>query len=354
MSTKSTEERRGERFGVHRVIEPKGVLPQPAWKLDNRSGDGDSIWDNEIVVDVRTLNVDAASFRQMEESAGSADGVGKIVLETIEKRGKQHNPITNSGGMLLGTVRHVGSLARDRGVVVGDSIATLASLSLTPLIVHEIKAIRAASAQLDVVGRAVIADGAPFAKMPTDLDERLALAVLDVAGAPIQVARRAQPSMRVLVLGGGGKSGILCAMEARRKVGPTGQVIAVESFEKYADELRCLGICDAVLSLDATNAMAVYDGVLAATGGKEVDLSICCVNVEAAEMATILPVRAGGCAYFFSMATAFGRAALGAEGVGKDVELVIGNGYAIDHAAYAIDVLRREHALRGVFERRYT
>src|SRR5207302_7698322 len=135
-----SQERRGERFGAHRVIEPKGALPQPAQRLD---ASFDVLWDNEVVVDVETLNVDAASFRQMEEaSGGSPDGVVALVRRTVEVRGKQHNPVTDSGGMLLGVVSHIGNAARKRceeiNVGVGDRVATLASLSLTPLRLDEV------------------------------------------------------------------------------------------------------------------------------------------------------------------------------------------------------------------------
>ncbi len=344
-------EGRGARFGAHRVLAPAGALPQPADRLD---ASFEVAWDNEIVVDVETLNIDAASFRQMEE-AGGAGGVVELVRNTVATRGKQHNPVTGSGGMLLGTVSRVGSaVSPSRRPSVGDRVATLASLTLTPLRIDEILAVRAASAQIDVRGKAVIADGAPFARLPTDLPERLALAVLDVAGAPIQIARRVREGQSVVVLGAGGKSGILCAAEARRGVGPRGRVIGLEAYAPFAEEVRALGICDEVLCLDARDALAVYRAVLAANGGDEVDLAVSCVNVEGAELATLLPVRDGGCAYFFSMTTSFTRAALGAEGVGKDVELVIGNGYAVGHADHALALLREDAGIRELFARRYT
>ncbi|GAC1599001.1 MAG: L-erythro-3,5-diaminohexanoate dehydrogenase [Polyangiales bacterium] len=344
-------ERKGQRFGVHRVLEPIGVLPQPALRLDNRF---DARWDNEIVIEVETLNIDAASFHQMEGACeGDLDRVGAMVMETVRMRGKQHNTVTDSGGMLLGSVAHIGAMVQAPGLTVGARIATLVSLSLTPLAIERVHRLRRASAQIDVRGTAAIVSGAPFAELPSDLPERLSLAVFDVAGAPIQVSRRARIGDAVSILGAGGKSGILCAVEARRCVGSTGRVIGIEAHRPYADDLRALGVCDAVIDQDATDALAVYESVLGANGGREVDLAICCVNVQSAEMATILPVRDGGCAYFFSMSTSFTRAALGAEGVGKDVELIIGNGYARTHAAYALELVRSESALRALFERRY-
>ena len=59
--------KKGNKYGTHRVISPKGVLPQPADKLDNNM---DEIYDNEILIDVQTLNIDSASFTQIEEQAG--------------------------------------------------------------------------------------------------------------------------------------------------------------------------------------------------------------------------------------------------------------------------------------------
>ena len=59
-----------------------------------------------------------------------------------------------------------------------------------------------------------------------------------------------------------------------------------------------------------------------------------------------------GTVVFFSMATSFPAAALGAEGLAADVTLLIGNGYAVGHADYALDVLRGEAGVRRLFEHR--
>lgn len=57
--------KKGNPYGTHRVIEPKGVLPQPALKIDNTM----EIYDNEILIDVHTLNIDSASFTQIKDLA---------------------------------------------------------------------------------------------------------------------------------------------------------------------------------------------------------------------------------------------------------------------------------------------
>jgi L-erythro-3,5-diaminohexanoate dehydrogenase len=346
----------GDPLGLHRVVpesDPTAPLPLPqrATRLDN---DPNAQFETELVVDVATLNIDAASFRQMEEvSGGSLDGVAELVLETVKNRGKQHNPVTGSGGMLLGKIRRVGHLATDRGVVVGDRVATLASLSLTPLHIDEILAIRPASAQVDVRGTAVIFASAPFAKMPSDLPERLALAALDVAGAAPQVARLVAPGQTVVVLGAGGKSGILCCAEARRRVGPRGRVIGLESYAPFANDLLELGLCDAVIEADARDVVAVRDRVGELTGGAMADITLSCVNVGGCEMAAVVATKDRGKVYFFAMSTSFTACALGAEGIGADVDLFIGNGYAHGHAEHTLALLRDDDRVRALFSKRY-
>jgi L-erythro-3,5-diaminohexanoate dehydrogenase len=352
----------GDPFGTHRVLEPKGALPQPAWRLDN---DPSLRYETEIHVDVETLNIDAASFRQMESASGGRDeDIARQVRETVDERGKQHNPVTGSGGMLLGRVSWVGPRAAERGFAVGDRVATLASLSLTPLSLAEVRAVRRESAQLDVTGTAVIFSSAPLVRLPTDLGERLALAVCDVAGAAPQVARHTAPGNRVVVLGAGGKSGLLSCAAARSRVASdhvtqrglrpaSGCVIGVEADERYAAELESLELCDRVIRADAREPLAVRDAVLGAMSGTEADVVISCVNVPGVEPTAIFLTRPRGKIYFFAMSTSFTAAALGAEGISKDIDMYIGNGYAEGHAEQTLELVRSSPRLRAVLERRY-
>jgi L-erythro-3,5-diaminohexanoate dehydrogenase len=307
------------------------------------------LFEGEVLLGVETLNVDAASFTQMEKDGD----VTATVLRTVADRGKQHNPVTGSGGMLLGRVLQIAPGRPAEQLAVGDRVATLVSLSLTPLRIDKVLAVRPASAQMDVQGEAVLFASGAYAKLPADLPERLALAALDVAGAAPQVARLVKPGAVVVVLGAGGKSGILCAAEARRTGGKDARVVGLEASEKAAEELRALGLCDAVATVDARDPVAVRRTVLEATGGREADVTFSCVNVPDVELSAILATRDRGVVYFFAMSTSFTKAALGAEGVGRDVDLFIGNGYAHGHAEHTLAMLRDMPAVRTLFERRY-
>lgn len=341
--------KKGCPFGTHRVISPKGVLPQPADVIDNTM----EIYDNEVLIDVQTLNVDSASFTQIERQAnGDVEEIKKIMLGIVAKAGKHKNPVTGSGGMLIGTVKEIGP-AYVGDLKVGDKIATLVSLSLTPLVIDEILEVRPDIDQVDIKGKAILFQSGIYAVLPKDLPETLALSVLDVAGAPAQTAKLVQSGDTVVVIGGGGKSGLLCLYEAKKRAGVTGKVICIGGSEKSTDRARKLGLADAYFAADATDAVGIYNKIMELTDGKLADVVINCVNIENTEMASILACKDNGTVYFFSMATSFTKAALGAEGVGKDVNMIVGNGYCKGHAAISLQVLRECPALKELFAEMY-
>lgn len=340
----------GNRYGAHRVIEPKGQLPQAALKIDNTM----TLYDNEILIDVTALNIDSASFHQLWEAAGHDEAKLKdSILKIVEERGKMQNPVTGSGGMLIGTVAQIGSAIKDCPVSVGDSIATLVSLSLTPLKIQEITAIHPEIDRVDVKAQAILFESGLYAKLPEDMGAPLALAALDVAGAPAQTAQIVRPGNRVLILGAGGKSGMLCCYEAMKRVGPCGKVVGMSNLEEHRSTLMDNHFVHAFFTANAKNPVEVLEKALEANDGQEYDVAINVVNVEGTEMASILPVKDRGLVYFFSMATSFTRAALGAEGAGKDITMMIGNGYTRHHAEVTLNELRESEALRSIFEKNY-
>ena len=355
------EFKKGCPYGTHRVISPKGVLPQPADVIDNTM----EIYDNEVLIDVKTLNIDSASFTEIVRRA--CDGkkpadiegdevemnkVKETMLSIVEKAGKHKNPWTGSGGMLLGTVKEIGP-AYVGELKVGDKIATLVSLSLTPLKIDEILEMRPTIDQVDIKGQAILFQSGIYGIIPDDMPEGLALSALDVAGAPAQAAKLVQSGQKVLVIGGGGKSGLLCLYEAKKRAGVTGKVVCAAGSQKSEDRARALDLADEYFHLDATDAVGMYNKAMELTDGELFDVVINCVNIENTEMASILATKDEGTVYFFSMATSFTKAALGAEGVGKDVNMIVGNGYTKGHAAITLQCLREHAGLRALFEEMY-
>jgi L-erythro-3,5-diaminohexanoate dehydrogenase len=335
--------------GLDRVLEPLGVLPQAAWRLDARP----EIAADEVRIRVERLNLDAASFRQLSEKhGGDGAAVRAEVLRIVETRGKMHNPVTGSGGMLIGVVDEVGPrspLALKRG----DRVATLVSLTLTPLLITDgLAGWDGRSEQVPAEGTAILFGRSVAGVLPADLAAELSLAVYDVCGAPALTDRIVRSYRRddvtVAVLGGAGKSGSL-ALTAARLAGARTAGIVVSEAERAS--LAGAGVADVVAIADARNPVEVSAAVSEALGGPAT-VTVVCVDVPGCEHGAILATAAGGTVIFFSMATSFPAAALGAEGLAADVTMLIGNGYVPGHAEFAVDLLRRVPAVRALFEAR--
>ena len=338
------------RYGLHRVVGETGCFPQPAWRLDPDP----RISDAEVLIDVERLNLDSASFRQIAEAnEGDSERVAQAIQRIVEERGKLHNQVTGSGGMLIGRVREVGSYVREtRRLEPGQRVATLVSLTLTPLRIERVGEVDMRHGQVEVLGTAVLFESSPYAVLPDDIPERIALAALDVAGAPSRTAALVSPGDTVLILGGGGTSGLLCLHEARKHAGPAGCVIVTDVSEEALEDVASTGLADHVVVADATNPLALYEAVMEA-GGREADIALNLVNVGGTEMGTILLTKQTGTILFFSMATSFTTAALGAEGLGRATTMIIGNGHMPDTGLVALNVLRESPDIRAIFERRY-
>ena len=386
-------------IGLERVVSPAGVLPQAAQRLDASA----EIAPYEVRVRVERLNLDAASYRQLWVAhGGDGDAIRAAVLEIVAERGKMQNPVTGSGGMLVGVVDEVGP-SSPLGLRVGDRVATLVSLTLTPLVITDgLVRWDGRSEQVPCEGHAILFARSIAAVLPDDLAPELSLAVLDVCGAPALTARvvtaaaavapghsalagpaatatapagsapagsapagavgepggagastslssapggAGRPGVSVAVLGGGGKSGSL-SLAAARRAGAT-RLVGVVPTETEAAALKEAGLATEIAVVDARDPVA-----LAAAVGEPVDVTVVCVDVPGCEHGAILATRPGGTVVFFSMATSFPAAALGAEGLAADVTMLIGNGYVPGHAELALDLVRTDPGVRMLFDAR--
>ncbi len=329
------------------------MLPQAAQRLDADP----AIYADEIRIRVQRLNLDAASFRQLStKHNGDGAAVRDEVLKIIAERGKMQNPVTGSGGMLVGLVDAVGPEAT-LPVQVGDTVTSLVSLSLTPLqITDGLRDWDGASEQVPCDGFAILFGRTIAAKVPDDLPSELAMAVMDVAGAPALTGRVVRQYVdrgkapTVAVIGGAGKSGSLSLVAARRE--GASRTVGVVPVQTEADLLNDVKIADVVTIADARDPVAVADAVTQALGAPA-DITVVCVDVPGCEHGAILATSPlGGTVIFFSMATSFSAAALGAEGLAADTTMLVGNGYTPGHAELAFELLRTEEGVRELFERR--
>ena len=304
------------------------MLPQAAERLDTRR----ELWPDEVRIRVERLNLDAASFRQLERTYdGDGDRVRQAVLDIVAARGKMQNPETGSGGMLVGTVEEVGPDS-PLGLSVGDRVTTLVSLTLTPLVIEDglarwdgrseqvpVRRVRRALRPLHRRGD----PRRPAGRAVPVGHGRLRCAGADRPGGGVLRLDGSTNGVVVAVIGGAGKSGSLSLAAA--KAAGARRTIGVVPHQAEADLLAGAGVADVVAVADARDPVALSAAV--AQAGGPADVTVVCVDVPGCEGGAILSTADRGTVIFFSMATSFSAAALGAEGLAADVTMLVGNGY---------------------------
>ncbi len=308
-------------YGLHRVINPKGAVPQAAWKVDNSLIKLDP---SEKIIDVKLLNLDSTSMRQLQE--GYSD-VGARILEIIKKRGKMHNPETNSGGVLLGECE-------------GKIIISWVSLSAIPLQISEIKKIN--EHDIEVEGKAVLFESYRYTEIPLGMDWHLAIAALDIASLPVQVRRIVEDKKMKILIMGCGRAG-MAAMAAIKTYSPESSIFGVDINDNNFSKIRNFGFTENLAKLDASDAAAVLNFA------PDCDLVINCVNVPNTEATSVLATKERGTVMFFSMATQFSQASLATDATGKDVNLIIGSGIANEEDKEIFALIKHYPQLLGNF-----
>jgi L-erythro-3,5-diaminohexanoate dehydrogenase len=328
-----------ELIGADRVIDPLGVLPQPAARL-NPAG---PVRPHELEVAVERLCLDATSFRQIRERSDADPArMADRIEEIVSARGKMHNPDTDSGGVLHGTVSAVGD-RHGSAPEVGREIVSLCSLTLIPLRLQRVEVVDPDSSQVEVDGTAYIAERAGWSPVPRDLPLATAIDVLDVCAAASQVRALARPGATILILGVG-HAGKL-ALAAAREAAPGATLVAADLDSAELERLSGLGLCDVAVAADLREPLVALDALRQAGVGPA-DLTVLVVDAAGCESAAILATAEGGTVLFFSMATSFATAALAADGIGADLRMLVGSGYSTDRGAYALELVRASPELR--------
>jgi L-erythro-3,5-diaminohexanoate dehydrogenase len=329
----------GEELGADRVVEPAGALPQRAQRLD-ASGPARP---HELELAVERLCLDSTSHREIRTACDADPArMADRILTIVADRGKMHNPVTDSGGILLASITQVGE-HYGSAPPAGERVATLGSLTLTPLHLDEVTRLDPASPQVDVRGTAYAFPRAAVAPVPDDLPESVALDLFDVCAAATQVDELVRDGDTVYVLGAG-HAGQLAMATARDAAGT---VVAVDVDATALDRAVDAGLCDLAVVADLRDPLAAIEAVRAA-GAPPAQLTVVVVNATDCEPAALLMTADEGTILFFSMATSFSAAALAADGIGTAARMVVGSGMASDRGELAIHLARTSEPLRKV------
>ncbi len=329
-----------ERLGVHRSLEPRGALPHIARRVDAALPANA----HEAELAVEMLAIDATSFADIRRrSDADPETMADLIAGIVAERGKLQNPVTGSGGVVLGRVTSVGADRVLDDLTPGELVVPLASLIAVPLQLYEVGPIDPAIPLVAARGRAVVTGAMRCGRVAADLGATVSLTAFDVYPAASYARDLARPGDHVLVLGAG-HAGLLAVAAARPAVGDAGTITAVDLSAAALERSREVDPAVMTLQADVTDPLAVAEQMAGPA-----DLTLVCTSVPGAEGAALVATAARGTIVFFSTATRFAAAALGADAIGSQARLVIPNGLTDDRGELALQLLRAVTPLRVAF-----
>ena len=315
-------------YGLERVLEPKYVLPTSAWKLDNSR----NIYPNEMLLSIKRIHLEGTSFKQIcTEVNYNEEKIKQTIIDIVIRRGKLHNPVTDTGGLIFGQVEKIGeSFESQGGVKAGDEIICNASLASVPIYIEKITAIDYAFNQIEVEGYAVVHDRIPLVKVKPGIPLNLLLFTLDESGTLFSLNKLAEGKVKCLIVGNNMITNLIFGYVLRRKLGPEGEITCLldrktgiqitgggidRLVSLVFNQIHYLDILKPVECLEKLNAESLFD------------LSVNCAEIPGAETVNILATRPGGTVLFANLINNLNIALYITESISKTLEVHGAQGY---------------------------
>ena len=328
-------------YGLKRVAEPQYVLPTSAWKLDNSR----NIYPNELRISVRRIHLEGTSFKQIcTESNYNEEKIKQKIIDIIIRRGKLHNPVTDTGGLAFGTVEEIGEeFYNPQNLKVGDSIICNASLASVPIQIENILAIDHVFNQIDASGYAILHDHVPIIKIEEDMPVNLLLYTLDESGTLYRLSQLAEGQSKFLIVGNNMITNLIFGYVIRRQVGAKGEIVCFLD-KKTGMQVMGDGI-DQLLAhvfneVHFLNILKPIHAVERLKLNQQFDLSVNCAEIPGAETINILATKAGGTVLFANLINNLKISLYITESISKPLNVENAEGYLEDYETFDIALVR--------------
>lgn len=330
-------------YGVNRVLEPQHVLPTSAWKLDNSR----KIQPFEMRIALKKIQIEGTSFKQICMEANDNDErVKQKIVDIAIRRGKLHNPVTDTGGLLYGEVQEVGEeyrKATDLDLKPGDEVICNASLTSIPLYISGVKSIERAFCQADVEGYAIVYPLIPIIRKPQDAPMNLMLYALNESGTLLKISSTAVGKKKFLVVGNNLLTNVFYGYAIRKVAREDAEILCLldqksdamlqgSSIERLLDmvftEVRYVDILKPLECLNEIGSKVPFD------------LSVNCADIPGAETINILATRSGGTVVFANLINNYNIALYITESVSKRLDIRCADGYVESYDSFDLELVR--------------
>lgn len=328
-------------YGVKRVIEPKHVLSTSAWKVDNNR----EIHPNEMRVSIKKLHLESTSFKQIcIESNNNLDRIKDRIIDIVIKRGKLHNPVTDTGGLLYGTVEKIGEEYDNQyGLNVGDEIICNASLAAIPLYISRITKIDMAYNQVDAEGYAILFNEFPIVRKPEGVPINLLLFAFDESGTMYTVNSCAKDKKNFLIVGSNLLTNALYGYAIRNVAGPDARIVCL--LDSKSDvmvkgksiELLLNNVFTEIYYVNILKPMECLESLQM---DSLFDLSVNCADIPGAETINILATKSGGTVCFANLINNYNIALYLTEAISRQLDIRCAVGYLKEYDEFDIKIVQ--------------
>lgn len=332
-------------YGLDRVLEPKGLGPATAWKLDN----GYELHNKEARISLERIHLEWDNFQQICNSCGYDENKIKAkIFDIIEKRGKLHNPFTGSGGVLIGKVDEIADINPHSNIDLGDRIYCITSLSCVPIYIEEIKHIDYYYGQIECTGYAILFEASPVYKMDDNLGVKYTLAAVDEAGSLFGVYHitASHENERIVIVGRNLFATMIYAAAVRQAKGNAKQVLAImdinaQEYFTGGDIRKVLEpLVDDIVFTDLTEPIQAYRQLQKTKPDYlGVDHVIVASDIFGTETLAVQLVSPLGDIYFTAVENHYAEAQMVAESMGKVVSMFAFDQYTKDYPEFTIKVV---------------
>lgn len=128
--------------------------------------------------------------------------IKQAIIDIVIRRGKLHNPVTDTGGLVMGTVEEIGQDYDNRsGLKIGDAVICNASAASIPMYIENITSVNRVFNQVEANGYAIVHSLIPLVKVPEDIPLDLLMFVFDQSGTLYRLNELVGNKERFLVVG---------------------------------------------------------------------------------------------------------------------------------------------------------
>ncbi len=310
-------------FGLSRVIEPMASVPVTAWKLDNNR----EIKPEECRVALKLIHLERDCFQQICNECGYDETkIIARILDVINRRGKLHNPFTNTAGQFYGTIEEMGSeYAKSSPYKAGDDIFCLTTMTALPIFIDQIHKIDYNFDELTVTGYGIIFIDSPLTTIPSDIPLEYTMVAFDEAANFYTIYNSCREGKRFLIIGKDLLSSLTYVAAIKKAVGESGYItvilnedgIGTLTREQATEELKHW--VDSSYILDVTQPINWSETVLHKEK-EPYDMTINCEDLLGSEVLSVILTRHKGQLYFTSLKNSYTQSNLFAESINKELE----------------------------------